>query len=126
MERRDAAAIVRKMKDGARAAPWVPMGTPPRERYHHLPNGIGLCFTLDILSKEYVTRLASITGSNIPDYLAQGGRFWHLSIARPGGPGLTPEEIEFWRQAFFEEKPFIEMSGLLSVVNSRHFFWRVE
>lgn len=126
MDKRDAADIVKQMKDGARAAPWVPFGAPPRERYHHLPNGLALCFTLDILSPEHVARFVSINGSNIPEYLAQGGWFWHLSIARPGGPGLRPEEMGFWRRAFFAEAPIIEMSGLLPGVNSRHFFWRVE
>ena len=63
MDKRDAADIVKKMKEGARAAPWVPLGAPPRERYHHLPNGLALCFTLDILPKEHVGRLARITGA---------------------------------------------------------------
>ncbi|MBA7702129.1 hypothetical protein ES703_110886 [subsurface metagenome] len=95
-------AVVEKLKGGARASPWVPMGVPPRQHYHILPNGLTLCFTLDILP---------------------GRRYWHLSIARkPGGP--TQEEIEFWRRAFFREEPKMTYPSRIAGGASRHFFWR--
>ena len=126
MERDDIAAIVKKLKDGARASPWVPFGIPPRERYHHLPDGLNLCLTLDILAKEYVNRLAQAIRTKPPEALAEGGRFWHLSIARVGAGSPAPEEVEFWRRAFFEEDPIIEVPGLITSVKARHFFWRID
>ena len=122
----DVAAIVKKMKDGARASPWHPFGVPPRERYHHFPYGLNLCFTLDILSKGYINRLARAIEVKLPEELSEGGKFWHLSITRLGGSGPTPEEVEFWRQAFFEEEPIMETAGMVPGVNARHFFWRAE
>ncbi|MBA7690769.1 hypothetical protein ES703_99301 [subsurface metagenome] len=115
MDRRDpdVVAIVTRMKIGARGSPWVPSGVVPGERYHHFPDGLSLCLTLDILNK-------------LTKALGEGGKFWHLSIARPGGRKLTPEEVEFWPRAFFEEEPIFQMQGLVSVANSRHFFWRTE
>lgn len=102
MDRKEADAIVRKLKEGARANPWVPHDVAPPERYHHFPDGLSLCFTLDVLP---------------------WGRFWHLSIAHPG-TALTPAEVDFWRRAFFEAVPTGEMSGVIKAMNSRHFFWR--
>jgi len=96
-------AIVEELKERARAHPWVPMGVPPREHFHRFPNGLSLCFTLDVLP---------------------GMRLWHLSIARVPG-GATPEEIEFWHRAFFNEEPDIELPAQLPGVSSRHFHWRV-
>lgn len=100
---KDIPAIVKTLKETAAASPWVPLGVPPRQHYHVFPNGLSLCFTLDILL---------------------GAQYWHLSIARvPGGP--TPEEIELWRRAFFDEEPTIEYSGRITGLLSRHFYWRV-
>jgi len=50
MDRRtpDVVAVVKKLKDGARGAPWIPVGAPPRECYHHFPDGLSICFPLDI------------------------------------------------------------------------------
>jgi len=100
MNRQDAEviAIVQKLKERARAHPWVSMGVPPREYYHRFANGLSICFTLDILP---------------------GIRYWHLSIARVPG-GATPEEIEFWRQAFFNEEPDIELPAQLPGVSSSY------
>ena len=120
------AAVVKKMKDGARASPWIPVGVAPRERYHHLPDGLSLCLTVDILPKEYVNLFAKIFGVNPSEELGEGGKFWHLSIARMGGRRPTPEEVEFWRRAFFEEDPIMEMQGLLPGVNASHSFWRFD
>ena len=98
----DIVAIVEKLKEKALAHPWVPLGVPPREHFHRFPNGLTLCFTLDVLL---------------------GVRYWHLSIARlPSGP--TAEEVEFWRGAFFDEPPAIELPGPLHGSLSQHFHWR--
>ena len=128
MDRRDpdVAAVVKKLKDGARASPWIPAGAPPRERYHRFPDGLSLCFTLDILPIAHLNRLAQASGAKIPEELVEGGQLWHLSIARLGARDPTPEEVEFWRQAFFVEEPIIEVPGLISAIKSRHFFWRGE
>ena len=97
----DVVTIVKRLKENARAKPWWPVGVPPQEHYHRFPNGLALCFTLDILP---------------------GVRYWHLSVARvPGGP--TIGEVELWRQAFFNEAPTIELSGPLLGFLSRHFYW---
>jgi len=127
MDRRDpdVVAIVKKLKDGARASPWIPAGVPPRERYHLLPNGLNLCLTIDILPKEHMNRLARALGMKPPEELGEGGQFWHLSIAGLGARSPTPEEVEFWRRAFFEEEPIIEVPGLIPSVKAKHFFWRV-
>jgi len=125
MDREEADAIVRKMKAAAGANPWVPIGVAPRERYHRLPDGLSLCFTLDVLSKDYLNRLARAFGEKPPGRLAEGSRFWHLSVARPGcAPTLA--EVAFWRRAFFEKAPFFQMGGIITAVNSRHFFWKAE
>jgi len=128
MDRRapDVVAIVKKLKDRAKAFPWIPAGVPPKASYHHLPNGLGLCLTLDLLSREYLNRLARAIGTKVPEELSEGGKFWHLSIARLGAKGPTQKEVEFWRRAFFEEAPIIEVPGLIPSVKSRHFFWREE
>ena len=128
MDRRypDAAAIVKKMKDGARANPWVPLGIAPQERYHHFPNGLSLCLTVDVLSKEGFKELARRFGLKPPGDLGEGGQFWHLSMARVGSLPPAQEEVEFWRRAFFEEEPIIEMRGLLTGLHTRHFFWRYQ
>ncbi len=112
MDRRapDVVAIVKKLKDRAQASPWIPAGVASPEHYHHLPDGLKLCLTMDILPKAFGER----------------SQFWHLSIARLGARGPTPEEIEFWCRAFFEEEPIKEVPGLLTGVKSRHFFWRAE
>lgn len=96
-------AIVEKLKERALAHPWVPMGVPPREHFHRFADGLSLCFTLDVLP---------------------GCRLWHLSIARVPGDA-TPEEIEFWRRAFFDEPPTIELPSQIAGLSSRHFHWRV-
>jgi len=128
MDRRapDVVAIVKKLKDGARASPWIPAGVPPRERYHHLPNGLSLCLTMDILPKAYIHRLAQAIRTKPPEELGEGGQYWHLSIAGPGARSPTPEEVEFWRRAFFKEEPIIEVPGLIPAIKSKHFFWRAE
>ncbi|KKN86958.1 hypothetical protein LCGC14_0262270 [marine sediment metagenome] len=128
MDRRapDVVAVVKKLKDGARGSPWIPAGTPPRERYHYFPDGLSICFTLDILSKVYLTQLAQASGAKIPEGLVEGGRFWHLSIARLGARGPTPQEVDFWRQAFFGEEPIMEVGGQILGINSTHFFWRAK
>ncbi len=128
MDRRDpeVVAIVKKLKDEARASPWIPAGAPPHARYHHLPNEISLCFTRDLFSKKYINRLAQAIGTKIPEELGEGGQYWHLSIARPGAHSPTPEEVEFWRRAFFEEEPIIEVLGLIPAIKAKHFFWRTE
>ena len=100
----DVTAIVEKLKERARARPWVPVGVPPREHYHRFPNRLSICFTLDILP---------------------GVRYWHLSIARVPGR-LAPEEIEFWPRAFFDKTPDIESPSPISFVAGRHFYWRAE
>ncbi len=100
----DVVTIVENLKERARAHPWIPSGVPPRQHYHTFPNGLTICFTLDVLP---------------------GCRFWHLSIARVPG-GSTPEEIDFWRHTFFDEEPTVELPGQISGVLSRHFHWRVE
>ncbi len=101
---RDVTVIVEKLKERALAYPWVPLGTPPRQHFHRFPNGLNICFTLDILP---------------------GARFWHLSIARMLG-SLAPEEIEFWRHAFFDEEPTIELPSQILGLASRHFHWRCD
>ncbi len=128
MDRRtpDVVAVVKKLKDGARGSPWIQAGAPPRERYHHFPDGLSICFTLDIFTKVYLNRLAQAIGTKIPEDLGEGGQFWHLSITRLGARGPTPQEVEFWRRAFFEEEPIIEVPGQIPSVNSKHFFWRDE
>ena len=128
MDRRapDVVAVVKKLKDGARGSPWIPAGAPPRERYHHFPDGLSICFTLDIFTKVYLNRLAQASGAKIPEELVGGGRFWHLSIARLGARGPTPQEVDFWRRAFFEEEQIIEVGGLIPGVKSRHFFMRLD
>lgn len=99
----DVSVVVQKLKEKALTSPWEPLGVPPRQHFHRFPNGLTICFTLDVLP---------------------GARFWHLSIARvPGGP--TPEEIEFWRRAFFEEEPTIELPSQILGLSSKHFHWRV-
>ena len=126
MDAPDVVAIVKKLKDGARASPWIPAGVPPRERYHHLPNGLNLCLTMDILPKEYMNQLAQAIGTKPPEELGEGGQFRHLSIARLGARSPTPEEVEFWCRAFFEEEPIIEVPGLIPAIKAKHFFWRTE
>jgi len=100
----DVAAIVKKLKEKAQESPWVPVGVPSREHFHTLPNGLSICFTLDILPK---------------------GRYWHLSIARMIHGDLTEEEVKFWRWAFFKEEPTTELPGQILPSSSRHFHWRV-
>lgn len=104
MNRREVVTIVERLKERARACPWVPLAEPPRFHYHIFPNGLSICFTLDVLP---------------------GVRYWHLSIARiPGGP--TPEEIALWRHAFFDEEPTVELPSQILGVESRHFHWRYD
>ena len=126
MDAPDVAAIVKKLKDRARVSPWIPAGVPLRERYHHLPNGLNLHLTMDILPKEYINQLAQAIGTKPPEELGEGGQFWHLSIARLGARSPTPEEVEFWCRAFFEEEPIIEVPGLILAIKAKHFFWRTE
>ena len=116
-------AIVKKLKDRARASPWVPVGLPSREHYHNLSNGLTISLTIDILS---IAQLARLTRMKLPEELTEDSQWWHLSIARLGSRGPSPEEVRFWRQAFFKEKPTIEMPGLLTGINTRHLFWRIE
>jgi len=122
----DVVAIVKKLKDRAQAFPWVPAGVAPRKHYYRFPDGLKLCLTLDILPREFVDLLAVAIGAKLPEEFGERSQFWHLSIARLGARGPTPEEIEFWRRAFFEEAPIIEVPGLITGVNSRHFFWRAD
>ena len=100
----DVATIVEKLKEKAWVRPWVPLGIPPREHYHVFPNGLSICFTLDVLLDI---------------------RFWHLSIARVPG-GVAPDEVDFWRHAFFDKTPDIESLSPISFVAGRHFYWRAE
>jgi len=95
-------AIVERLRERARAHPWVPCGVPPREHYHRFPDGLTICFTLDILP---------------------GARYWHLSIARYPGK-LTGEEIDFWPRAFFNEGPTVELPSQILGLSSKHFHWR--
>lgn len=98
---KDITAIVNKLKEKAAASPWVPVGVPPWEHFQKFPDGLGICFTLDVL----------------PDV-----RYWHLSIARgPSGPTL--EEIEFWPRAFFDQVPAIVLEGKLPGFPTKHFYW---
>jgi len=117
-------AIVKKLKDRAKASPWMPSGLPPPVCYYHLPDGLSLCFTLDLFTKEYLNRLARAIGAKAAGELGEGGQFWHLSIARMGAQGPNPGEVEFWRGAFFGEAPAVEVPGLIPGLSSRHFFWR--
>ena len=98
------AAIVKKLKENALAYPWTPVGVPPRRHYHIFPNGLQLCFTLDILP---------------------GTRYWHLSITRIPG-GATQQEIEFWRRAFFDEEPTVEAPTHIAGVSTMNFNWRLK
>jgi len=101
---RDIANIVQRLKERALASPWVPVGVPPQQHYHIFPNGLSICFTLDILPE---------------------ARYWHLSIARMSS-GPTAEEVEFWPRAFFEELPTIEVPFQILELPSKHFHWRAE
>ena len=103
MTQQDVAVIVAELKDRARAHPWVPVGTPPRQHYHKFPDGLTICFTLDILLE---------------------ANYWHLSITRVPGR-LAPEEVEFWRRAFFQEEPTVELPSQILGLSLRHFHWRV-
>lgn len=98
------AAVVKRLKERALASPWRPVGIPPPEHYHKFPDGLTVCFTLDVLPE---------------------ARYWHLSIARVTGY-LTPEETEFWRSAFFDEEPTIELPSQVLGLSSRHFHWRLK
>ena len=104
MNKQDPAVIsvVEKLKENALSYPWVRGSVPPRRHYHKFPDGLSICFTLDILSKS---------------------RYWHLSIARKPG-STTAEELEYWRRAFFDEEPTITYPGLTTFGVSSHFFWR--
>lgn len=95
--------IVGALKETARRNEGVPLGPPPESCRHILPDGLALCLTVD--------------------FIPGRGRYWHLSVARTGGQFPSAEEIEFWRRAFFDEEPRIEVPGMLNDVNSRHFFW---
>jgi hypothetical protein len=95
--------MVRSLKETARRNEGVPLGPPPEECRRFLPDGLGLCLTVD--------------------FIPGRGRYWHLSVARTGDRFPSAEEIEFWRRAFFDEEPLIEVPGMLNDVNSRHFFW---
>ncbi|MBA7681931.1 hypothetical protein ES703_90275 [subsurface metagenome] len=104
MNEQEVVAVVEKLKGTAQACPWVPLGVPPRQHFHRFSSGLSICFTLDILP---------------------GARYWHLSIAKVPGY-LTGQEIEFWRRAFFDEPPTIELPSQIPGVESRHFYWRAE
>ena len=97
------ATIVAKLKERAAAHPWVPAGVPQKQHFHRFPSGLTICFTLDILPT---------------------ARYWHLSIVRLNG-SIKQEEINFWRRAFFEEEPTIELPSQIAGVSSMHFHWRV-
>ena len=81
---------------------------------------------MDILPKEYMNWLAQAIGAKLPEEFGERSQFWHLSIARLGARGPTPEEIEFWCRAFFEEEPIKEVPGQITAIKSKHFFWRAE
>jgi len=101
---RDTAAIAKKLKERALACPWVPLGVPPWQHYHVFPNGLSICFTLDVLP---------------------GVQYWHLSIARRS-ECATAEEVGFWRSAFFNEAPNIELQNRILGFPVTHFYWRIE
>ena len=100
----DVTAISKKLKEKARAHPWIPVGVPPREHYHKFRNELMICFTLDVLPET---------------------RYWHLSIARIG-EGPTREEMKLWCRAFFDEEPNIVLPGGIAGLSAKHFYWRVE
>ena len=100
---KDINAIVNKLKERARACPWVPLDLPPREHFHVFPNGLSICFTLDDLP---------------------GVQYWHLSIARVPG-GVAPEEIDLWRRAFFAEEPDIKLPSPVPAASGNSFYWMV-
>jgi len=93
-------AIVEELKQKAEESRWEPYGVPPLEHYHVFPNGLSICFTLDILP---------------------GAQYWHLSISRTRG-GLTREEVELWRRAFFSEEPFLVLPS--EIIPGIHFYWK--
>lgn len=119
----DAEVIVDKLKGRARLEPWEPVGIAPQQHYHRFPDGLSLCLTVDILSKEYLEEIFKIL--KIKDHAGDEAEkwFWHLSINRKGESSPSAEEIDFWRSAFFEAKPDIEVPGMITGINSRHFFW---
>jgi hypothetical protein len=118
--------LVERMKATARERAGVPLGPAPPECYYRFRNGLSLCLTVDILTVDYVNMLSRIYGVGVPERLSEGARFWHLSVARRGSRGPLPEEVEFWRRAFFEAPPLIQTGGVLPGIRSRHFFWKYE
>lgn len=107
MNNSEITAVVAKLKERAVSSPWqplrVPVGAPPQEHFHFFPNGLSLCFTLDVLPP--------------------GAKYWHLSIVRTLGSPTT-EEIELWRRAFFDEPPIMAYPAQL-LSKGWHFFWEV-
>ncbi len=95
--------LVERLKDEAFRRPRMPAEPIPQRHYHHFPDKLGLCFTQDVLPM---------------------GRFWHLSVARPGGP--TEEDLAFWPRKFVDADPVITMPGILLRKDARHFYWRRE
>lgn len=125
----EAAAIAEKMKESAQAHPWVPLGPAPQDRYHHFPNGLSLCVTVDIMSAEYQAMVAKILRMGPSPVKGSEAKYWHLSICRFGEEKPSPEEVVFWRNTFFKKKPDIEMPvemAQVNGINSHHFLWRVK
>ena len=120
------ATIVKKLKQRAGESPWIPFKLVAPEHRHNFPDGLSICFTIDILPVAYMNKLARLAGTELPEGLGEDSLWWHLSITRlaPGGP--SPEEISLWRRAFFKEEPTIEVPGLIIGANARHIYWRAE
>jgi hypothetical protein len=115
--------------------PWIPTGNPPPERHHRFRDGLLLCFTQVPLEASIVQYLAwhggrryisweRGVGPKILDDFAEGGLFWHLSVAMADGKAPTDAVVRFWCQAFFPEEPLIEVEGQFWMIRSRHCFWR--
>jgi len=95
-------AIIKRLKKIARTFPWIPLDVPAQRHYHVFPDGLSICFTLDI----------------VPRF-----KFWHLSIFRALGD-FTPEEIEFLPRAFFDEPPAIQFASQINGLQNMHFYWK--
>lgn len=122
MEDKEVKELVEGMKATAQRYAGPPLGPAARDCYRELADGLRLCLTVDVLSREWISLVAKAFGLNLTRNQATGRKLWHLSIARVGS-SLSKEESEFWRRAFFEETPWHQSGGVLPGVNSRHLFW---